>query len=468
MARILVVDDEEKIRAILSIILIGAGHQTAEAANGRLALDLLGQESFDLVISDMRMDEMDGLELLAAIRERELGCPVVFVTAYANLESAVEALRLGAADFLVKPFEEEAVLLAVERALGVRRLLSENLRLKQQVADDRPEGVFISESMQKVRDLARRVAASDATVLITGESGTGKEVVARLVHNSSPRAKERFVAVNCAAIAPNLIEAELFGHERGAFTGADKMRLGKFEFAAGGTLFLDEIGELPLEAQAKLLRTLQEKTIQRVGGNEELPVTCRLVCATNRDLAALVRQGRFREDLYYRLEVFPIHLPPLRDRREDIDALVVYCVEKLSGSPPRGELLTPAAQRLLHEYPWPGNVRELFNAVERACILKGGSGPFSSDDFLQLQVARQPAVLVGELFQLPSAGIDYEELQRVIVRQSLEMTGNNQSAAARLLRVSRARFRTLLGLLDGGANSKTIHVQVRYRGKREE
>ncbi|MGD9849379.1 MAG: sigma-54-dependent transcriptional regulator, partial [Desulfuromonas sp.] len=347
MARILIVDDEEKIRAILAYILEEVGHQVAEAANGLQALEQLDADGFDLVISDMRMDGMDGLELLAAIRERELGCPVVFITAYATLESAVEALRLGAADYLVKPFEEQSVALAIERALGVKRLLTENLRLKQQLTKTQSPGVFASEAMRKIQSLAQRVANSDATVLLQGESGTGKEVVARLVHHASPRARERFVAVNCAAIAPNLLEAELFGHEKGAFTGADKTRPGKFEFAAAGTLFLDEIGELPLEAQAKLLRTLQEKTVQRVGGNEEIAITCRLVCATNRDLAALVQQGRFREDLYYRLAVFPIQLPPLRQRREDIEPLVRHCVEKLAGSPPPADLLTPAALRLL-------------------------------------------------------------------------------------------------------------------------
>ncbi|MCK9171995.1 MAG: sigma-54 dependent transcriptional regulator [Desulfuromonas thiophila] len=469
MARILIVDDEEKIRAILAYILEEVGHQVAEAANGLQALEQLDADGFDLVISDMRMDGMDGLELLAAIRERELGCPVVFITAYATLESAVEALRLGAADYLVKPFEEQSVALAIERALGVKRLLTENLRLKQQLTKTQSPGVFASEAMRKIQSLAQRVANSDATVLLQGESGTGKEVVARLVHHASPRARERFVAVNCAAIAPNLLEAELFGHEKGAFTGADKTRPGKFEFAAAGTLFLDEIGELPLEAQAKLLRTLQEKTVQRVGGNEEIAITCRLVCATNRDLAALVQQGRFREDLYYRLAVFPIQLPPLRQRREDIEPLVRHCVEKLAGSPPPADLLTPAALRLLQEYPWPGNVRELFNAVERAYILKG-AGPFNSDDFLQLTPQQHAPVAVTDLFQLPPAGIDYEELQRAIVRQSLEMTGNNQSAAARLLRVSRARFRTLLGLLDGSPQPqpRTLHVRLRYGRPRED
>ncbi|MBW2186978.1 MAG: sigma-54-dependent Fis family transcriptional regulator, partial [Deltaproteobacteria bacterium] len=374
MAKILVVDDEEKIRTLLEIMLTSAGHQVVQAENGRYALAVLETEPVDLVVSDVCMDEMDGFGLLAAIRERELCCPVLFITAFATLDSAVEALRLGAADYLVKPFEENDVILAVERALGLQRLLLENISLRQEVATtaNRGAGVFVSAPMLKVRDLARKVADSDATVLLSGESGTGKEVVANLIHQAGNRSKEHFVALNCAAIAPTLIESELFGHEKGAFTGADKVRMGKFEFTGNGTLFLDEIGELSLESQAKLLRTIQEKTVQRVGGHKDIAVNCRLICATNRDLAELVRQGGFREDLFYRLTVFPISLPPLRERREDILPLVQHRMAKLGcrydiGSPV--EILTPAAQRRLVEYSWPGNVRELFNVVERAVIL---------------------------------------------------------------------------------------------------
>ncbi|NTV13878.1 MAG: sigma-54-dependent Fis family transcriptional regulator [Desulfobulbaceae bacterium] len=471
MARILVVDDEDKIRLLLRIMLTSAGHQADDAVNGEAALAVLEREAVDLVISDMRMDGMGGLELLAAIRERELGCPVVFITAFATLDSAVEALRLGAADYLVKPFAEKDVLLAVERALGVRKILAENIRLKKECAPGGQGGPVIcaSPAMAKVHGLALKVAASDATVLLTGESGTGKEVVTRLIHQVGPRAHERFVAVNCAAISPNLLEAELFGHEKGAFTGADKARPGKFEFAGGGTLFLDEIGELPMEAQAKLLRALQEKSVQRVGGNQEIPVRCRLVCATNRDLARLVSQGGFREDLFYRLAVFPIHLPPLRERRQDIAPLVRHCLEKLGSRRVEGEILTPAAQRLLQEYAWPGNVRELFNVVERAMIMKGGPLPFSSDDFPYLGGNEAGPALAGEeIFRLPATGIDYEELQRSIVRQALELTSSNQSSAARLLRVSRQRFRTLLGLLEPQATQLQglPFVQIHFKRRK--
>lgn len=448
MAKVLLVDDEERIIDILSIMLEGAGHQTFSALNGREGFDVLKNEPIDVVISDICMDEMDGLGLLKNIRAHNLGCPVIFITAYGTVESAVNALRLGAVDYLVKPFNERDVTLAIERALGLRTILSENAQLRRQQRQSKySAAVFASPAMQKVRKMADKVAPGDATVLLTGESGTGKEVMARYIHHV--RKQGQFVALNCAAIPPNLLEAELFGHEKGAFTGADKNRAGKFEFAGSGTLFLDEIGEMPLEAQTKLLRAIQEKTVQRVGSNTEIPVSCRLVCATNKDLEQKVSQGEFREDLYYRLAVFPIHLPPLRERRADIVHLVHHCLHKLGSLPSEGEALTPAARRLLEQYPWPGNIRELFNAVERAVIMKSAAGPLNSDDFTHLNGGAKAAPRISaETFTLPPEGLDYDELQRTIVRQALEQTGGNQSSAARLLNVTRARFRTLTGLLD--------------------
>lgn len=454
MAHILIVDDEARIRTILRLILAAKGHTVSEAGSGRAALAFLEDNPVDLVITDIRMDDMDGLALLAAIKERELGCPVIFVTAFASLESTIEALRLGAADYLIKPFEEKGVLLAVERALGVGRLLHENIRLKKEINKEKApvDGVFVSPPMVQIRKITVRVATADTTVLLTGESGTGKEVVARLIHFGGSRRNAHFVAVNCAALSPSLVESELFGHEKGAFTGAAQTRVGKFEFAGNGTLFLDEVGELPMEAQAKLLRALQEKIIQRVGGNRDIPVHCRLICATNRDLQAMVAEGRFRQDLFYRLAVFPIHLPPLRDRRQDILPLVRHLLGRLGRKiGPETEVLTPAANQLLMEYPWPGNIRELANALERAVIMKSGGLPLSSDDFVFL---RTPGSERGGdatvEFRLPPEGLNYEELQRNLVRQALEMTGDNQSAAARLLGLSRAKFRTLLQLVEQG------------------
>jgi len=450
MAKILLVDDEERIIDILSIMLESKGHKIFSALNGKLAIDVLQNEAVDIVISDICMDELDGLSLLKIIRKNNLGCPLIFITAFGTVETAVNALRLGAVDYLVKPFKERDVFLAVERALGIHSIMTENAQLRhQQNKRKYTAAVFESPAMQKVRQMADKVAPSDATVLLTGESGTGKEVIARYIHNV--RKRGRFVAVNCAAIAPGLLESELFGHEKGAFTGADKNRAGKFEFAGDGTLFLDEIGEMSLDAQTRLLRAIQEKSIQRVGGNEEITVNCRLVCATNKDLQKKVQEDTFREDLYYRLAVFPIHLPPLRERRTDIVHLVYHCLEKLGALPGSLEILTPAAGKLLQQYSWPGNIRELFNAVERAIIMKSGGGPLTSDDFSQLRnPMSQTTVTTDKTFVLPPGGLDYDQLQRSIVKQSLEMTMGNQSSAARLLNVTRAKFRTLLGLLENG------------------
>ncbi len=452
MAKILIVDDEERVRVILRLMLASKNHEISEAGNGLEALDKLAVEQYDLVISDIRMDGLDGHGLLRAIREQDMGCPVVFITAFATLESAVEALRLGAADYLVKPFEEQQVHLAVERALGMGRLLTENVSLRQALAQEQQEeeGVFISPAMLQVRELAQRVADKDTTVLLTGESGTGKEVIARFIHRASPRRRERFVSLNCAAISPNLVESELFGHEKGAFTGADRRQEGKFEFARGGTLFLDEIGELPLEAQAKLLRVIQERIIQRVGGNREIEVDIRLICATNQDLEKLVADGAFRQDLYYRIAVFPLHIPPLRERREAIPVLAGYFIRRWCRNPGGApeELLTPGAVRLLQDYPWPGNVRELANVMERVMILKDGQLPVNSDDLKFLRGTPATAEELEELFTLPPGGIHFETVQRRLVHQALERTGGNQSAAARLLGLTRAKFRTLLKLVD--------------------
>lgn len=453
MARIMVVDDEERIRTILNIMLSSQGHKVVECASGNEALSHLESDPPDLVITDIRMDGLNGVGLLKAIHERDLGCPVVFVTAYASLDSAIEALRLGAVDYLVKPFEEEQVLVAVERALGVGRIMAENIRLREAISKKEEEfaPVFVSQSMKEVQQSALKVASANTTVLIMGETGSGKEVVARFIHSLSPLCKQRFVAVNCAAIAPGLLESELFGHERGAFTGANRTRVGKFEFADGGTLFLDEVGDLSMEAQAKVLRAIQEKTIQRVGGNRDIAVNVRLICATHYDLKRQVEEGKFRKDLYYRIAVYPIHVPPLRERKEDIVPLACHFIKRLARvREMKKGMLTPGAAKMLEVYPWPGNVRELANAIERALIAKGGCLPITSDDLGFLTRESAGAQSPEELFRLPPTGIEFDRLQRHIIRQALEMTSGNQSAAARLLGLTRSRFRTLLKLLEEG------------------
>ena len=443
MAYILVVDDEEKMQHLLSIMLVRQGYSVDRAGDGVKALQMIRENPYDLVISDIRMPHMDGMTLLSEMKAADIACPVVFITAFATVESAVDAMRQGAADYITKPFEEERILLTVERTLGISRLIAENIELKQQllnISGDR-EIVYVSKKMTRVMENAARVAASETAVFITGESGTGKEIIAAFIHDSSPRKKERFVPVNCAAITPSLVESELFGHEKGAFTGADRRKKGKFEYANGGTLFLDEIGDLPLEAQAKLLRALQEKKIQRVGGNDEISLDVRILCATNQDLEQLVKKGAFRQDLYYRINVFPIHTPPLRERIDDIVPLAEYFLSQLSGG--RQLQLTEGAARTLQSYNWPGNVRELANAMERVMIIGSGEGNVTAETLSFLRTGSAGAGGIND-FTLPPEGICLETLQYNLVKQALEQTGNNQSAAANLLGLTRAKFRVLV------------------------
>ncbi len=452
MAKILVVDDEDKMRALLCMMLNRRGHTADGAADGGQALEQAQKRSYDMVISDIRMPNMDGIEMLRALRQMQINIPVVFITAFATVNSAVEAMKEGAVDYITKPFEETRILLTVERTLNMARLMAENTRLRAQLErfSQADEIVYISQAMSQVMELARKVAQEDSVVLITGESGTGKELLAKFIHKASPRSEQGFVPINCAAISATLVESELFGHEKGAFTGAEKRKLGKFEYASGGTVFMDEIGDLPLDAQAKLLRVLQERRIQRVGGNEEIPVDVRVICATNRDLSAMVKRGEFRRDLFFRVNVFPIELPPLRERREDIKPLALHFLRRFSS--PRNMEITSGALKCLEEYPWPGNVRELSNAMERAVILARNEGKVTSKTLVFLKNEHQ---CLGDLdkahFELPPEGISLEDLEAHLVRQALERCGNNQSAAARLLGLSRAKFRTLVkGISPGG------------------
>jgi len=449
MASILIVDDESKMRHILKIMLGLEGHSIEEAQDGETALAMVRDRPYDLVISDIRMPGMDGLDLLDHIQSMEVPCPVIVITAYATIDSAVKAMKRGAVDYITKPFEELNIILAVEKALGVSRILTENRELKEELNRSIGDAdlVCVSRAMEHLLETAQKVAAkADTTVLITGESGTGKEIVARFIHQNSPRAKRRFVTVNCAAITANLVESILFGHEKGAFTGADRRKQGFFEYASGGSLFLDEIGDLPLEAQAKLLRALQEKIVQRIGGNESIEVDVRVICATNQDLESLVKQGEFRSDLFYRIDVFPLHIPPLRERIEAIVPLAEHFIrkfrERLSGE----NLLTQGGKRVLMDHTWPGNVRELANAVERAVIL-AGEGPVTTE---HLSFLRTGKIQTGaaEALRLPPDGLALEKLERDLIQQAMEMTNNNQSAAARLLGLTRSKLRTRVKQLE--------------------
>ena len=442
MAHILVVDDEERMRHLLSIMLTRKGHRVEQAGDGVEALEMIESTPFDMVITDIKMPRLDGTGLLKKVMEMDIPCPVVFITAFATVESAVEAMRLGATDYITKPFEDRRILLTVERTLNISRIMAENRDLKRKLEDAVGDEKIVYESreMSEIIDLASKVARSESAVLISGESGTGKELLARFIHNASRRKEKRFVPVNCAAISPNLVESELFGHEKGAFTGAVRTAIGKFGYAAGGTIFLDEIGDLPLDAQAKLLRALQEKKIQRVGGNEEIPVDVRVICATNQNLRGLVEKGTFREDLFFRVNVFPINPPPLRERPQDVLPLARHFLSRLGRTP--DVQLTEGALRLLMEYSWPGNVRELANVMERAVILAGGDA-ISAHILSFLRRDEGPGS--GDIgFSIPSRGISLEKVEEDLVRQALETSGNNQTAAAKLLGLTRAKFRVLL------------------------
>ncbi len=456
MAHILIVDDEERMRHLLSIMLGRKGYHVDQAGDGVEALEMITAEPFDMIITDIKMPRMDGIELLKKIMAMEIPSPVVFITAYATVESAVEAMRQGAVDYIIKPFEEDRILLTVERTLGLSRIMAENRTLKREIrkAAGSEEIVFNSKKMAAAMELASKVAETDAAVRLSGESGTGKELLARYIHNASPRSKERFVPLNCAAISPNLIESELFGHEKGSFTGAVQKSLGKFEYAQRGTLFLDEIADLSLEAQARLLRALQEKKIQRVGGNEEIPVDIRFICATNQNLSENVKKGKFREDLFFRINVFPIELPPLRERADDVILLARHFLHKLEGGLEKTQF-SSGALRVLKEYTWPGNVRELANAVERAMILAGGTGTITSET-LSFLSAGHPLSPEYAGFRLPPGGISLEEVEKDIVRQALETCRDNQTAAAKLLGLTRAKFRVLLNQVrkDVGIDSE--------------
>ena len=437
--RVLVVDDEGRMRRVLEIMLQKMGLETRAARNGQEALALAQRESFDLVLTDLRMPEMDGLTLLDALRAQKVEAPVILLTAYGTVESAVQAMKLGAYDYILRPFDVEAVEHVITRALTTERTRRENLFLREEVEKGWGEFVGRSAAMQYVYDLIHQVAPNNTNVLITGETGTGKELAARAIHRASPRKKALFVPINCAAIPDDILESELFGHTRGAFTGAAQDRAGKFEMAHGGTIFLDEITEMPLPMQAKLLRVLQEREIERLGSNRRVSVDIRVIVATNRKPQQAVQNGLLREDLFYRINVFTLEMPPVRARVEDIPLLVQHFLEH-HGTKLGYEQLQISDQALqsLQQYDWPGNVRELENVLERAAVLSRGKLIDSThlpqeivSPKVRLSVAESPAL--PEPLSLPQA---VEHLEKELIAKTLAGTGDNKAKAARILDIS--------------------------------
>lgn len=437
MKKILIVDDDTAHRTMLKVNLMGAGYEIIEADDGDQVLPALDNQEVDLILMDLKMQRMDGMEAIKMLREKGRVEPVVVITAFSSVESAVEAMKYGAMDYVTKPVDIEALKLTIAKALDYESLREENLELKKRLGEQFDFGNIIcrSRAMQKVFETLYLVAPSDATVLINGESGTGKELIASALHHNSNRKENPFIKVNCAALHENLLESELFGHEKGAFTGADSLRKGRFELASSGTLFLDEIGDMSLPTQAKILRVLQEGELERLGGSKTIKVDVRLVVATHRNLNSMVEDGSFRQDLFFRLSVVPIELPPLRDRTEDIPVLADFFLQRYAKKNKKDiKGFHPQTLMLLSRYDWPGNIRELENTIERGVILCLGE---------QITPRELPPQMLPDDYKISDAtagsqgGLTLKDVEREAIRATLEQTGNNKSQSAKLLGIAR-------------------------------
>jgi two-component system, NtrC family, response regulator PilR len=437
---VLFADDEQSLRGLMAERLGERGFDVVEAESGERALELLNQFAFDVVITDLRMPGVDGTHVIEVARQRYPGIVIIVITGYGTVKDAVDAIKRGATDFIAKPFQFDELMHVLRKALEQRRLTSENAYLRSQLEERYAFGGVLGKSrpVQKLFQLLETVAPSNSTILVTGETGTGKEVVARAIHHNSPRRNNRFVALNCSAIPETLLEAELFGHVRGAFTGAVGARQGRFEQAHKGTLFLDEVGTMSTALQMKLLRALQEREFERIGDTQTTKVDVRVIAATNSDLGKMVSEGLFREDLYYRLNVIPVHIPPLRERREDIPLLVTHFLEKFSAGDRMQ--MSQGAMRALMAYYWPGNVRQLENAVERAVALGAGRSEIDVQD-LPPELQATPEPTATPFVDFPDTGLDLPAylaaIERDLIRRSLDRTGGNRNKAAEMLRIKR-------------------------------
>lgn len=452
--RVLIVEDEEKLRRVIQLHLTSEGFEVEQAATAEQAIPLIANA--DLIISDLRLPKMDGLQLLKEIRERNIAISVIVMTAFGTVQTAVEAMKLGALDFLLKPFSLDHLSTVIQKAIEVRTLRSENQRLRQELDSRYQFDSLIGRSpaMREIFHTISRVAPTRATVLLAGESGVGKDMIAHAIHQHSPRKNHPLTKINCTAIPENLMESELFGYEKGAFTGANTSKQGKFEQADGGTVFLDEIGDVPASIQVKLLRILQDKQFERLGSNETRSIDVRVIAATNVDLRAALEQGTFREDLYYRLNVVPLNVPPLRERKEDIPFLAEHFVQKLAkdlGSPIAS--ISPGAIDRLLEHYWPGNVRELENTLERSIVL--ATGDVLKPDDIRIETPR------GNSSHSPSflpEGVTLDQWEQTMIREALRRSNGNKSQAARLLGLTRNALRYRLSQmgLDSSDRPETL------------
>jgi len=437
---LLFIDDEATLRGLMAERLTERGFEVVESDSGERALELLDQFAFDIVITDLRLPGIDGSRVIEAARERYPGIVAIVITGFGTVKDAVDAIKRGASDFIAKPFQFDELMHVLQKAMEQRRLTTENAYLRSQLEERHQFGNILGHSrpMQKLFHLLETVARSNSTILITGETGTGKEVVARAIHHNGARKSQRFVALNCSAIPETLLEAELFGHVRGAFTGAVGARQGRFEQAHKGTLFLDEVGTMSTALQMKLLRALQEREFERIGDSQTIKVDVRVIAATNSELSKMVAEGTFREDLYYRLHVIPIQLPPLRERRDDIPVLVKHFLEKFA--PGTAMQVSQGAMRALMAYQWPGNVRQLENAIERAVALGAGRREIAITD-LPAEVQTTPETTETPFVDFPDNGLDLPaylaKIERDLIQRSLDRTGGNRNKAAELLRIKR-------------------------------